>query len=92
MNPSRNVTSIAVSIALVAAFAAPCAYADATVTMLGQTVPAGIHQAMRHGAKSHVLPAARAEAPIDPLILQRQELQNPATLRYHGGPKSPMSP
>jgi hypothetical protein len=92
MNQSRNVKSIAVGIAVVAAFAVRCAYADATVTRLGQTAPAGIHQAMRHGQKSHVLPAARAEAPIDPLILQRQQLQNPVTLRYHGGPKSAMSP
>lgn len=92
MNPSRNVKSIAVGIAVVAAFAVRFAYADAAVTRLGQTAPTGIHQAMRHGQKSHILPAARAEAAIDPLILQRQQLQNPVTLRYHGGPKSPMSP
>jgi hypothetical protein len=97
MNPSRNVKSIAVGIAVVAVFAVRFAYADAAVTRLGhtrlgQTAPTGIHQAMRHGQKSHVLPAARAEAPIDPLILQRQQLQNPVTLRYHGGPKSAMSP
>jgi hypothetical protein len=92
MNQSRNVKSIAVGIAVVAAFAVRYAYADTTVTRLGQTAPAGIHQAMRHGQKSHVLPAARAEAPIEPLILQPQQLQNPATLRYHGGPKSPMYP